>query len=74
MNQLTELSELLHQAHNAQDGLKKLIDIYQASGDKQNLNNTLLEVEESEIKLKEMTQNKQKLADLLRTLDNEGTS
>jgi len=71
MSQLGELSENLHQAHNAQDGLKKLIDLYKASGDEEQLKNTLIEVEESETKLNEMSKNKDKLAKILRELDEE---
>ena len=50
MEQLEEITETLHQAHNAQDGLKKLIDLYEASKDTEQMNNTLVEVEESEFK------------------------
>lgn len=71
MEQLEEITETLHQAHNAQDGLKKLIDLYEASKDTEQMNNTLVEVEESELKLKELSANKEKLSDLLRKLDEE---
>lgn len=71
MEQLKEVSETLHQAHNAQDGLKRLVDVYKAAGDNEQMQATSLEIEEGEQKLLELDETKQKLSTLLRELDEE---
>ena len=55
--------------HNAQDGLKRLVDLYKDDSAQQIA--TISEIEEGEQKLREWGETKKELTDLLRRMDEE---
>ena len=69
MDQLKEITDLINQTHNAQDGLKRLVDLYKDDSAQQIA--TISEIEEGEQKLREWDETKKELTDLLRKMDDE---
>jgi hypothetical protein len=69
--QIEEVTSALQQIHNVQDGLKRLVDVYQSSGDHVQARATLLEIAEASTKMAELEKTKHTLSGIVRTMGDE---